>query len=182
VIKRGALPTAGRSMTNTEAAHMFELAIARQAPALRVVAEDDGHRSFIDALFVAGSPLRGILPDVMVQHQAVMREAGYRADFPAATRWIVVADDVPVGRIMIDWSDDAWLVDIALLPDRQGAGTGTAILHAYLEVVDRRGQRATLQVMRDNPALRLYERLGFVAVDAQDFAPHIDMIRAARAA
>ena len=159
---------------------LFEQFLSRRAPDLRLAAEEDADRPFLEALFVACSPLRGALPDPIMRHQAVIRETGYRADFPSAMRRILVEQDVPIGRVMIDWSDDAWLIDIAVLPDRQRSGTGTAVLLAYLDVVDRRGHRAGLQVMRDNPALRLYERLGFAAVEARDFAPYIDMIREPR--
>lgn len=170
-------------MSDEDPARLFDQAFARQAPGLAIIAEGDSHRPFLDALFVACSPLHGVLPDPIVQHQAVLRETAYRTDYPAAMRCIVVADGAPIGRIMVDWGFDgaAMLVDIAVVPDRQGRGVGMAMLRAYLDVVDQRGQPAMLQVMRDNSAQHLYARLGFAPVEARDFAPHIDMHRAPRA-
>lgn len=165
-----------------DAALMFDRCFAVHAPGLAAVAEEAAHRPFLDALFVAGSPLRGVLPDPIVLHQAAMRETAYRADYPAAMRRVVLADSAPIGRIVVDWESDgaAMLIDIAVLPEKQGEGVGIAMLRAYLDVVDRRGQRAMLQVMRDNSALALYTRLGFAQVEAQDFAPYIDMVRQPR--
>lgn len=170
---RDAIPDAG---------DMFDRSFSRRAPELRTVAEEDAHRPFLSDLFVACSPLRGLLPDPVVVQQASLRETTYRTDYPTAMRRIVLAQDRPIGRIMVDWSADdaALLVDIAVLPERQGVGVAAAMMGAYLDVVDDRGWHATLQVMRDNPALDWYARLGFAPVEAQDFAPYIDMIRAPR--
>lgn len=163
-----------------DASHMFDQILARRAPELRIVAEDETHRPFLSELSIACSPLRGMLPEPVVVQQAAFRETGYRTDYPSAMRRIVLAQDRPVGRIMIDWSTDdaALLVDIAVLPEMQRAGVATAMMGAYLEVVDHHRQSAALQVMRDNPALDWYSRLGFAPVEAQDFAPYIDMVRA----
>lgn len=165
-----------------DAGHKFDRLFSRRAPELRTVAEADAHRPFLSDLFVACSPLRGLLPDPVVVQQASLRETAYRTDYPSAMRRIVLAQDRPIGRIVVDWSADdaAMLIDIAVLPDRQGAGVATAMLGAYLDVADHRHQSAALQVMRDNPALHWYTRLGFVPVEAQDFAPYIDMIREPR--
>ncbi|MDB5678684.1 GNAT family N-acetyltransferase [Sphingomonas bacterium] len=165
-----------------DAGHMFDRFFARRAPGLRVVAEEDAHRPFLSDLFVACSPLRGMLPEPVVLQQASLRETAYRTDYPSAMRRIVLAQDRPIGRIMVDWSADdaAMLIDIAVVPDKQGAGVATAVVGAYLDVADHRRQSAALQVMRDNPALHWYARLGFAPVEAQDFAPYIDMTREPR--
>jgi ribosomal protein S18 acetylase RimI-like enzyme len=165
-----------------DASQMFDQFFSRRAPALGIVAEEDAHRPFLSDLFVACSPLRGMLPEPVVLQQASIRETAYRTDYPSAMRRIVLARDRPIGRILIDWSADdaALLIDIAVLPDSQGAGTATAMLGAYLDVVDHLRRSATLQVMRDNPALHWYARLGFAPIEAQDFAPYVDMVRKPR--
>jgi ribosomal protein S18 acetylase RimI-like enzyme len=53
------------------------------------------------------------------------------------------------------------IVDIALLPEQRGKGIGTALLRDLLAEADGTGKRVTIHVERLNPALRLYERLGF---------------------
>jgi ribosomal protein S18 acetylase RimI-like enzyme len=162
-----------------DAGDMFDDLFSRRAPGLRIVAEEDTHRPFLSDLFVACSPLRSMLPEPVVLQQAALRETAYRTDYPSAMRRIVTAQDSPIGRIVVDWApgDTALLIDIAVLPEKQGAGVATAMMGAYLDVADQRRQFAALQVMRDNPALNWYTRLGFGPVEAQDFAPYIDMIR-----
>lgn len=54
-----------------------------------------------------------------------------------------------------------WLRRIQLLPDCQGRGLGTAILGAILAQGQRAALPVFLRVRRDNPAVRLYQRLGF---------------------
>jgi ribosomal protein S18 acetylase RimI-like enzyme len=60
-----------------------------------------------------------------------------------------------------------WLRRIQLLPDSQGRGIGAAILRAILAQGRQAGLPVFLRVRRENPAVRLYRRLGF-RVMAQD--------------
>lgn len=55
---------------------------------------------------------------------------------------------------------------IAVLPDRRGGGIGTALLTALIAEARSAGFPAiSLSVAAPNPALRLYERLGFERVE-----------------
>jgi ribosomal protein S18 acetylase RimI-like enzyme len=57
-------------------------------------------------------------------------------------------------------------ISIAVEPDRRGQGVGTALLRALCRRARQDGIEAlSLSVERDNPALHLYERLGFVEVE-----------------
>ena len=51
------------------------------------------------------------------------------------------------------------------MPALRGGGIGTALMHALLAHADTLGLPVTLHVEPFNPALRLYTRLGFVAVE-----------------
>ena len=53
------------------------------------------------------------------------------------------------------------MVDVALLPEFRGAGVGTALTRELLEEGAKKGKPVRLRVWRENPALRLYQRLGF---------------------
>jgi len=53
------------------------------------------------------------------------------------------------------------IIDIALLPEHRGNGVGTSLLRDLLAEGESGGKRVTIHVERFNPALRLYERLGF---------------------
>ncbi len=56
-------------------------------------------------------------------------------------------------------------IAVAVEPGREGLGIGSALLRRLIETVTPHHPRVTLNVRADNPAVRLYERLGFVAVD-----------------
>lgn len=65
-------------------------------------------------------------------------------------------------------------------PDHQGRGLGTELLRRVLARADARRLPVRLQVLKGNPARRLYRRLGFV--DAAETETHHVMERAARPA
>lgn len=57
-------------------------------------------------------------------------------------------------------------LSIAVVPARRGSGIGLALLTATLDAARQAGHRAvSLSVEVDNPALRLYERVGFKKVE-----------------
>jgi len=60
-------------------------------------------------------------------------------------------------------------IAIGLVPEARGRGIGTALLSALLDRAAELGYAATsLSVFLKNPALRLYERLGFEKVEDDD--------------
>ena len=56
---------------------------------------------------------------------------------------------------------------IALWPEFRGQGIGTALLERLLEAAKNLYPAISLSVSPNNPAIRLYERLGFVKVDVR---------------
>ena len=54
---------------------------------------------------------------------------------------------------------------IAILPDYVGKGIGTRLLFAYFEAAKNRFSAVALNVRADNPAVKLYERVGFEVID-----------------
>jgi GNAT superfamily N-acetyltransferase len=60
-------------------------------------------------------------------------------------------------------------VTIGVAPEHRGRGIGTALLEALIELARAHGfARLSLSVEPANPALRLYERVGFRAVGMDD--------------
>jgi GNAT superfamily N-acetyltransferase len=79
---------------------------------------------------------------------------------------IVVLRGRDVGVLRVQENQDAVVLSqIYLLPEAQGKGIGTALLQALLDRAFARSLPVRLRVLRVNPARRLYERLGFAAVD-----------------
>lgn len=67
-----------------------------------------------------------------------------------------------IGRIYVHrQSHDIRLMDITLLREHRNRGIGTCLVTELLEEGRNKGARVSLHVEPHNPALRLYQRLGF---------------------
>ncbi len=96
----------------------------------------------------------------------------YQEHYPEASFSIVLVDGEPVGRLYVArWPDQIRIVDIALLPAHRNQEIGTILLQALLAEGDAIGKRVSIHVERFNPALRLYERLGFRPAEAAPPGP-----------
>jgi ribosomal protein S18 acetylase RimI-like enzyme len=97
------------------------------------------------------------------------QKATYSAEFPNAEDQIVLFDGEPVGRLMLDHRPGSIHgVDIAVLKEARNQGVGTGVLMAIFEECSATGSLFTISVLRSNPAMRLYERLGFVVDGGSD--------------
>jgi RimJ/RimL family protein N-acetyltransferase len=68
----------------------------------------------------------------------------------------------PIGRLYLQDSEMTLLiVDLSLLPAWRGRGIGSDALRAVFAQASLRQQAVRIHVERFNPALRLYQRLGF---------------------
>jgi ribosomal protein S18 acetylase RimI-like enzyme len=93
-----------------------------------------------------------------MQFQAQCR--GYAAEYPDAEPRIILADDEPVGRILVHRTEGAMrLVDIAILPEQRNRGVGTTFLRDLIAESESTGRPLKLQVAKGNRAARLYERV-----------------------
>ena len=110
------------------------------------------------------------------QHRA--QHGYYRTVYPEGEWLLIERSGAPIGRLYLAEQDGMLLlVDISLLPAERGNGLGTAILNDLLTGEKR---PVELHVERFNPALRLYQRLDFEAVE--DGAIYLRMIRQPAAA
>lgn len=90
----------------------------------------------------------------------------YRQYYPDCELLVVERQGERIGRLYVDrWQDQIRLVDISLLPEHRGHGLGTAILRRVLDEGRERGLPVTIHVEYNNPAMRLYRRLGFRILD-----------------
>lgn len=159
--------------------HMaFDAAFAARADDLRCRPRCPDDVDFLIHCAIACSPLAGMLPDAMIAQQAAFQRAGHDGAHPDAMHRIVLRGGMAVGHILVAWgAGSTHLVDIAVLPGFQGAGAGSQMLGAWLDVADTYRLTATLEVRADNPARRLYARLGFVETDVDPWALIIDLHR-----
>lgn len=78
---------------------------------------------------------------------------------------IITIDGVDAGLFKVVRDADPWeLTQIQLHPQYQGQGIGAALIRRLLDEASVAGTRVDLDVLRANPAKRLYERLGFRVV------------------
>ncbi|MBN2562122.1 MAG: GNAT family N-acetyltransferase [Phycisphaerae bacterium] len=83
-----------------------------------------------------------------------------------ADKQIISLDGRDVGMVSVEKHPDEWsLAGIMLLPDYQDRGIGTTVIKDILTAAAEAGLPVTLQVLRGNRAVRLYERLGFALLE-----------------
>jgi GNAT superfamily N-acetyltransferase len=82
---------------------------------------------------------------------------------------ILVLDGTDVGWLQTKVTEDAlFLAQFFVAAALQRRGIGTQVLNRLLDEANQEGHAMTLAVVKINPALRLYERLGFRVTHEDD--------------
>ena len=92
------------------------------------------------------------------------QEDFFRRNFVPATVRVIVVDGRDVGLLHVEREIEAlFLANLQILPEFQNRGLGSAVVRRVIEEAHAMGVGAVrLQVLKSNqPARRLYERLGF---------------------
>ncbi len=84
----------------------------------------------------------------------------------AAWLRLLKADERGYGYV----DDDTPELGVAVVPGYRGQGVGSALLERLLEAAAARYRSVSLSVSEDNPAAKLYERLGFKLVGSEGTA------------
>ena len=101
-----------------------------------------------------------------VRMQFAAQSRYYREHYPDTSFDVILLDNEAVGRLYVArWTDELCIVDIALLPEYCNRGIGTTLLRQLQAEAQHAGKPLRIHVERFNPALRLYERLGFRLVE-----------------
>jgi ribosomal protein S18 acetylase RimI-like enzyme len=100
--------------------------------------------------------------DAFLRQQFNAQDTWWRENYAEASFDVILVDGEPAGRLYVHRGrSEIRIVDIALLPEHRGNGVGTRLLEELLAEGDADAKSVTIHVERMNPALRLYERLGF---------------------
>ncbi len=92
----------------------------------------------------------------------------YQEQFPNAAFDLILVGEEPVGRLYVDRrEEEIRLVDIALLAEWRGNGLGSRLLDDLLSEARQSGKLVRIHVEHNNPAMRLYLRLGFEKIEEQ---------------
>ncbi len=114
--------------------------------------------------------------DSFLRMQFEAQRRFYETAYPDAAHDIVRCGNQDVGCLLVaPTSEGKHLVDIALLSTHRNRGIGTRLLRELIESCGAAGQILSLQVLRGNPALRLYLRMGFKETSADSM--YIQMAR-----
>lgn len=108
----------------------------------------------------------GEMKDAFIRQQFEAQHAWYHEHYVGAEFRVILVDGVPAGRLYVHRRPkEIRLVDIAFLPEFRGGGLGTSIVRDLLAEAEAAGKPVTIHVEIYNPAMRLYERLGFRPVE-----------------
>ncbi len=92
----------------------------------------------------------------------------YHHYYPNASYEIILREGQAIGRLYVARSEEEIrLIEIALLPEHRGGGIGGRLLNDLLSRARAEGKPVRIHVERENPAMRLYSRLGFRTVEDQ---------------
>ena len=130
-------------------------------------------------LHLRAATMKEYIQQVFGGWNAAWQRRFFEQRFQPAGVEILVVDGQDVGALQLSRRKrEIWLTNIHILPGWQNRGIGTAVLQEILAEADRRRVPVGLQVLKGNPARRLYERAGF-RIAAQT-ATHFRMRRPAR--
>lgn len=114
----------------------------------------------MDELLQTGWSQRQIDDFLLMQFEA--QHQFYTEQFTKASFGIVECDGKNAGRLYLDYRDDEIrIIDIALLPEFRGKGLGTRLLNDVILDAQEKQLSVRIHVEKNNPALTLYQRLGF---------------------
>jgi ribosomal protein S18 acetylase RimI-like enzyme len=130
------------------------------------VSQDDGFLFNLyseirkDEFLVLGWKEEQLKAFLKMQYEA--QKKSYLLQHPLAKYEIIMLDDVRIGRIitsLADFSID--IVDISLLSEHRNRGIGANLIESKKKNALSTKRCVRLHVLQNNPARRLYERLGF---------------------
>lgn len=143
----GSSPCGRRPVVEADRPFLLELYASTRQRELDVVPWTDAQkREFIEMQFHA-------------------QDSYYRQHYPDCEFSLLLCDEQPCGRLYVDRrADEIRIVDIALLPSHRNRGIGGALMREILEEARGLKRAVRIHVERDNPAMQLYLRLGFLKV------------------
>jgi len=100
--------------------------------------------------------------------------ASFRRQWLPAEVRIITREGIANGWLQtVTLSDAIFLKQLFVDAPFQRQGIGTQLMHGLIDEAARAGRAVTLGVVKTNPALRRYERLGFVITHADERKLHM---------
>ena len=112
----------------------------------------------------------------LMQMQCQAQQQQYRGQFPNADFDLVLKYDVPIGNFYtLRGPDEFVLIDITLLPEHRNAGIGAGLVQELIAQANAANEPLLAHVLKDNPAWRLWQHLGFRLVNDDGMYLHIEV-------
>lgn len=136
---------------------------------LELVEESDSDRAFLARLY-ASTRMEELAPLPWSEDQKLeflraqfeAQDQHYREHYADTVRRLIRIDGANAGRLYVEHREcELRIVDIALLPEYRGRGAGGTLLRQVLDEARVAGKAVRIHVEKNNPAYRLYQRLGF---------------------
>lgn len=106
------------------------------------------------------------MKDAFILQQFTAQHTWYQEHYIGAEFLVILVDGVPAGRLYVHRREkEIRLVDIAFQPEFRNGGFGTSILRDLLAEGEASRKPVSIHVEIYNPAMRLYERLGFQPIE-----------------
>ena len=107
-------------------------------------------------------PWSGADKAAFLRQQFDLQHAHYLAHYPRALWLVIESPQGPAGRLYVEpTAAEIRLMEITLAPAMRGRGIGGTLVRALVAHADTVHLPVGLHVEPFNPAVRLYERLGF---------------------
>lgn len=116
--------------------------------------------------------MEAIIRELKLDRQA--QTTSFRRQWNAAETRIIMLDGAVIGWLQSAARDGAvFLAQLFIDGAFQRRGIGTEIMHRLIAEANQAGQPVTLEVVKINPAKRLYDRLGFQTIGEDDRKYHM---------
>ncbi|MES2796825.1 MAG: GNAT family N-acetyltransferase [Bacteroidota bacterium] len=102
--------------------------------------------------------------EAFVNQQFEAQHFHYQKFYIGADFWVIYKDDLPIGRLYFHENheeNNSRIIDISILPEYRNKGIGRKILTDILSQAQRENKKVSIHVEAFNPAMKLYESLGF---------------------
>lgn len=161
---------AAAQTTLAVAAASVDAVLRLETPNDRAVVDTIYRSTRADEVIATGWP--AVEQRAFLDQQALAQYRHYDQHYrPVSDFWLLERADEVIGRLyLFPGQQDLRIVDIALLPPWRARGIGGALIAAVAKIAAAAGRTASIHVEFNNPARRLYGRLGFVVVE--DHGPY----------
>jgi GNAT superfamily N-acetyltransferase len=142
---------------------------ARAGLTFRPVADDD--MQFLAQVYastrkqkLAATSMNDMQKAALLLLQFRAQHSHFQQHYPQADLLVVMGGGNEIGRLYIQrWPTRHGIIDFALLPAYRRHGAGGVILRDLMDEAAAAGKDVSILVEKFDPAMRLYQRLGFVA-------------------